>query len=529
MNKLKLRRAVTAAAGVLASVGLCAHAQAQTAQPSDPLINALVKKGILTADEARQIKAEVDSAQTNSVSASKWKINPAIKDIELFGDLRFRYEYRSAETIVNAKRRPDEGYRERYRYALRLGIRGDLLDDFYYGLRLETSPNPRSTWVTLGGNNKYPYPSPSDKVNDVFGIGQAYLGWRPASWLDIVVGRMPNPLYTTSMIWDPDINPEGAAEKFKFTVGHVDLFGTFGQFLYQDTDPDQGIRGIPSFFGSRTNQNDVFLLAWQLGANIKFTKDISFKIAPTLYNYTGLGQNPSGANIPDNAKFITGAGLSGPFVGQGSTYIYGWNPYDPGAYDPTKPFSITSPNQYINQNGINNLLVFELPGEINFKLGRYNARVFGDYAVNFDGAERARAAYNYVHKHPGGIMPLTHAYTDEDKAYQLGFGVGNLGLANGQTPKKNTWEARAFFQHTEQYAVDVNLNDSDEFEGRGNMEGVFAVLAYSLTDNVIAAVRYGYAQRINDKLGTGGSNQDLPQINPITKYTLMQLDLTMKF
>jgi len=77
--------------------------------------------------------------------------------------------------------------------------------------------------------------------------------------------------------------------------------------------------------------------------------------------------------------------------------------------------------------------------------------------------------------------------------------------------------------------VDVNLNDSDEFEGRGNMEGVFAVLAYSLTDNVIAAVRYGYAQRINDKLGTGGSNQDLPQINPITKYTLMQLDLTMKF
>jgi len=33
-------------------------------------------------------------------------------------------------------------------------------------------------------------------------------------------------------------------------------------------------------------------------------------------------------------------------------------------------------------------------------------------------------------------MPLTHAYTDEDKAYQLGFGVGNLGLANGQTPKK---------------------------------------------------------------------------------------------
>ncbi len=27
---------------------------------------------------------------------------------------------------------------------------------------------------------------------------------------------MPNPVYTTPMVWDPDINPEGLAEKFNF-------------------------------------------------------------------------------------------------------------------------------------------------------------------------------------------------------------------------------------------------------------------------------------------------------------------------
>jgi hypothetical protein len=61
------------------------------------------------------------------------------------------------------------------------------------------------------------------------------------------------------------------------------------------------------------------------------------------------------------------------------------------------------------------------------------------------------------------------------------------------------------------------------------MEGVYSALAYGVTDNVITTFRYGYASRINDKLGTGGSNQDIPQMNPIQQYHLLQLDLTVKF
>ena len=30
-------------------------------------------------------------------------------------------------------------------------------------------------------------------------------------------GRMPNPLLSTRMVWDPDINPEGLAEQWKHT------------------------------------------------------------------------------------------------------------------------------------------------------------------------------------------------------------------------------------------------------------------------------------------------------------------------
>jgi hypothetical protein len=54
-------------------------------------------------------------------------------------------------------------------------------------------------------------------------------------------------------------------------------------------------------------------------------------------------------------------------------------------------------------------------------------------------------------------------------------------------------------------------------------------VAYGFTDNFIGTVRYGYANRINNKLGTGGSGQDIPQMNPISDFSLLQVDLTLRF
>ena len=104
-----------------------------------------------------------------------------------------------------------------------------------------------------------------------------------------------------------------------------------------------------------------------------------------------------------------------------------------------------------------------------------------------------------------------------------------MGLVYGTVSHKHAWEFRTYWQHIEQYSLDPNLIDSDFFEGRLNTEGFYTALAYGLTDNVIATFRYGYANRINDKLGTGGNNLDIPQMNPIDKYNLLQLDLTLRF
>ena len=203
-----------------------------------------------------------------------------------------------------------------------------------------------------------------------------------------------------------------------------------------------------------------------------------------------------------------------------------------------------------NQTGINDLLVLEFPFEANFKIARLNIRLFGDYAYNLDGTKRAQDAYKVAlaeslpsYTLPDGSIPpyftraISSPQTHDVKAYQFGFGIGssNLvygptqGLVYGSSSRKNAWEFRTYWQHIEQYALDPNLIDSDFFEGRENMEGLYTALAYGFSRNVIGTVRYGYARRINNKLGTGGSNQDIPQMNPINSYSLFQFDLTFRF
>jgi len=509
MKKIKSQNPAKAAlfAGATALMALTPQTHAQSTD--DVLINKLEQKGILTVDEAREIRAEAAAEQTNLVNsalmATKLKMSDSIKNMQFYGDFRLRYEYRGVNnptpgSLSMTGMGGSTFALERFRYALRFGIRGDLYDAFSYGIRLETSTNPRSPWDTFGKNTTAGSVTPSDKAQSGIGIGQAFLNWHPTSWYEMTVGRMPMPLYTTPMVWDSDINPEGAFEKFKCTIDHVDLFADFGQFVYQDPGP-----------ASQFPSTDTMLLAWQAGANVRITKDMSFKAAPVLYTYSGTG---------------TTSGLNSTFVGQG---LQGLNAGLPGSANLLG----------YNEQGINDLLVLEIPAEFNFKiwhtpLGTLQARLFGDFAYNFYGADRANSAYQ---ANPTAFPGLHGPEAGQNKAYQIGFGIGSdgpvygptQGLVYGSTSRKNTWEARVYWQHVEQYALDVNMIDSDYFEGRGNLQGIYSAFAYSFTDGIIGTVRYGYANPIKNNLGTGGNNLDIPGINPIKNYNIFQADLTWRF
>ncbi len=500
------------------------------AQSSDPLLNTLIKKGILSEDEARSIKAEADANQSNNVAIpeSKWKISSAIKSVELVGDIRMRFESRQAQTPDGGKVGLDRG-----RYAVRLGLRGEAFDDFYYGVRLSLAANPRSPWVTFGTSTSgSPYQGPFGKSTAGVNIDQAYLGWRPEKWADFTIGKMSNPLYTTSMVWDTDLEPEGLAERFKYDVGPAQFFVTLAQFLYADDNPTTatGGLGFNGFTGQSTTP--VFQIAWQAGLNYKFTSNIWGKVGATLYQYAGLQQSTLGTS--------TSPFFGDPFVGEGA--FAGANSFSPVNGASGFGTSSTLPgNQSLgfanNQVGLNDLLVVEIPFELNFKISQLDARLFGDFSYNLDGKQRAEAAAaGYATYLASGISPATiKAFGPQDndvKAYQIGAALGsrdNLGMVYGTVCKKHAWEVRTYWQHIEQYALDPNLIDSDFFEGRGNLEGFYAAAAYGFTDNVIGTIRYGHAGRINDKLGTGGSNQDIPQVNPIQTFDIFQTDLTFRF
>jgi Putative porin len=467
------------------------------AQDAGALLDLLVKKRLITDQEAEEVRGEL-TKDAASTAAGKLKLSTPITEIELYGDMRMRYEVRTAETgLPDTINRPgDNTQRNRARYRLRLGLRGTLADDWFFGLRLETSSNSRSTNVTIGDEASG---GPFSKTSDGINVGQAYLGYKGFRDITLTAGRMPNPLITTSMVWDADINPEGIAEQWKHTFNlsfgggqttaatdygkdgksvaavsseptrmTIDVFANLAQFVYDDSNPENPIgpapKGIPN--------TDAYLLAWQVGAKVNFTKDIYLQFAPTLYNYTGNGDS-------FNVHFV-----GDPNFKQGTATI--------------------TPNQ----TGINSLLVFDMPVEFGWKIGEIPMRVFGDFAVNLEGDARAAAA---GHPDKG----------DDRYAYQVGLGIGKI-------KQKHDWQIQGFYQHVDQFALDPNLVDSDIFDSRVNMEGFAVQAGYAISDAVTFNLTYGYGQQADRALGTGGVG-DAFTINPLRKYNIFQADLNVKF
>ena len=137
----KRTKAVPVALLAIASAVAAFAPQAHAVFSSDALIDKLEQKGILTPDEAKELRAESEASDTNLINqipASKWQLSSGIKTIQLFGDVRLRYEYRGADnpfpkpavgTTLGDGNSGEVGKtydRERFRYAVRLGIRGDL-------------------------------------------------------------------------------------------------------------------------------------------------------------------------------------------------------------------------------------------------------------------------------------------------------------------------------------------------------------------------------------------------------------------
>ena len=430
-------------------------------QSGDAILDLLTKKGVISQREANDAREQLDKQNAETVAVyDKVKVSSWVNALNLYGDGRLRYEWRSGAgnaTGAGAVSNTDE---DRFRYRLRAGVKGDFLDSFSYGLRLETATKGNSANTTMGGNGAAVAGGPWGKGGtDAIGVGQLWAQYKYSDWLVLTGGKMENPFMTTRMVWDDDLNPEGFSEKLKYSLDKADLFLTLGEFTYSNT----GVNN--PFGGTHGTGGDTWLLGAQAGGKVKFTKDLSLTLAPTLYMYANT--RPLGAN------FAPKLGATGN-----------------------------------NITGIDDLTVVDVPVEFAFPVGKIPGKLFGDFAINTSAKDRATLA-------------KLAAYKNQDTAYQA-------GLAVGSTKKKHDWQVKAYWQHSEMFALDPNLVDSDLFDSRLNMQGYVVNGQYLFTDFLSLGVTYANSWVINHGINTSlfgagdlGGN--------LRSYDLVQADLNWKF
>ena len=167
----------------------------------DILVDKLVEKGILTSSEAKTIlnetKKEVEKEIANGTYSSlpQW-----VRKMKFKGDLRLRYQW-------NRKKGARQRHRGRYRF--RLGVQTKVIDNLKIGFGLATGgSDPRSTNQTMTGS----FQTPDIRLD------YAYAEYEASPWLTVYGGKFhrKSVLWQPSdLLWDGDINPEGAAAVVK--------------------------------------------------------------------------------------------------------------------------------------------------------------------------------------------------------------------------------------------------------------------------------------------------------------------------
>lgn len=332
------------ALGAALIAGAASTAQAQD---SGPLIDALVRKGILTDQEGEELRADL-VRDFGTTSPGKLDISSSVTRLKISGDVRLRQQFES-QTPTSNTRVSNERNRTRFRF--RLNGDATLQRGWSAGFAFETAPAADSGNQTFqDGNDDY----------NIY-LARAYIGYETGNFT-FVGGKQRNPFYTTDLIWDGDINPQGLSEAYLWEINDQTSVSFVAGQILMDDNTESG--------GATTNFDDAWLFYQQAEFSRKFGALNANKVtlAPGFFFY--------------NASTVGGLGNESAFSGT-----------------------------------TENFRVILLPGEFSFKNfgGRegYNAKLYWDFAYNTAAEDRVTEAY------------LAPASVDEDPlAWLVGVSYG---------------------------------------------------------------------------------------------------------
>ncbi len=176
--------------------------------------------------------------------------------------------------------------RKRWRTRLRFGVQANIIpQELNAGFRLVTgsSSDPVSTNQTLGNSNR-PYSVLLDRT---------FLAWSSRSnvW-SAWGGRMPNPWFSTDLVWDEDLAFDGVALKVNPLRDLTESSPDFDPFLTLGVFPLQEVE---------LSQKDKWLYGAQAGFNARLGGSSKMVLAVAYYDYKNIEgvRNDLGSSLRD--------------------------------------------------------------------------------------------------------------------------------------------------------------------------------------------------------------------------------------
>ena len=556
------------------------------AQDAGALVDKLVKKGVLSDQEAEEVRADM-MRDFSTTSAGKININSSITELKLYGDFRLRYTYDDREAQVAAPNHVDQ--RSRWRYRLRLGADVALGENWFAGFQLQSGQNADS------GNQTFS----NGFDNDGIFISKAFFGWKN-DWANVTIGKQKNPFYTTDLVWDNDVNPAGITETIAFhklwsrgsggpTGGlskdgktsappelHSDpsweLSLVAGQLFYQDNN---------EFNFDSDARTDGYLFVEQLIATYKFNKNLSITLAPAFMSYTA-------ADITGlrGENSFTDAGIFGSTVSTRTTTstvntvvdtVNAAGTVTTRVVTPTTVVSVVTTTTNPNGTSTTNTAATTVrpgaatttvitgaavpnrvtttantvatastatppvgaPGSLPAVSGETRKLNIltapGDISFKI-GSLKTKIYWDFAYNIDGegrynDIYQLRtgNPVTDAYRGYETRDGIAWMaGVQLGETKKSGDWAVLFNYRETGIASIDPNLNDSDFASSELNTRGFKLQLAYQIADSVIVHLTGMVAWNLDQNL-SGGRATNAPAIAQDNAINTVQLDINVKF
>ena len=526
-----IRRALPflALVSLLASMNMTARAQSNGDQA---LLDALVKKGVLTEKEADEISAEA-AQQAVPTPESKIHIGDWVQELRLGGDLRMRNQsdQRTPMILTNPKLGPVDQVipRDRWRFRLRLTADFKLQGNFFGGVMLSTSDNrttdTKNATIT-GGYDNY----------GIF-IARAFMGWAPTPGLTFVIGKQANPFYTTDLIYDPEVDPIGLVERvdfdkfFNMSFGEpvaaegkegkapppppgpgnsLELALIAGQFVFQNNNANSG---------STQLKWDAYAFQEQLLARLHIGDKLTITEAPGFLCYndasSGGTPGPHGTIIPPTQ--VQGLTFDQTTGGAGDTLAN------------AQAFPVT-------QRDLNIILA---PGDITYKIFGKPLSLYWDFAYNFTGDDRFNRDYGPLFSHYFYVgRSATPSFGGRASPSFSDNSSWLVGLKFGENKKAGDFSLSADYRQQGISSIDPNINNSNFALSNLNSQGWEFNLAYNFTDFLTAVLTLYYSHALHPNLYGGFATGNVPGLPstssqfPIARDRqdlVFQANLLMKF